>query len=110
MNVTNEVDEKCVKYILRLHVTGLTPRAQDAIRNIERICEGELHGWYELEVVDIYQQPELDKKEQILALSTLMRKLPLPLRELVEGMSDRGKVIIGLEIMLGKKKAEEGKK
>ncbi len=57
-------DVRNIKYVLRLYVTGMTPRAQDAIRNIKKICEEELQGRYELEVVDIYQQPELAKKEQ----------------------------------------------
>ena len=91
---------------LRLYVTGMTPRAQDAIRNIKKICEEELQGRYELEVVDIYQQPELAKKEQILAAPTLIRELPLPLRKLVGDMSNKEKVIVGLEIMSDKKKKE----
>jgi circadian clock protein KaiB len=101
---------KDVKYVLRLYVTGMTPRAQEAIRNIRKICEEELQGHYELEIVDVYQQPEMAKKEQILAAPTLIRKLPLPLRKLVGDMSDREKVILGLEIMPESKAKKEGKK
>jgi len=88
-----------VKYVLRLYITGFTPRSKEAMRNIKKICEEELKGRYELEVIDIYQQPELAKTEQILAAPTLIRKLPLPLRKLVGDMSNKEKVIIGLEIM-----------
>jgi circadian clock protein KaiB len=98
------------KYVLRLYVTGMTPRAQDAIRNIRKICEEELKGRYDLEVIDIYQQPELAKKEQILAAPTLIRKLPLPLRKLVGDMSNKQKVIVGLELMPEKESITEGKK
>jgi circadian clock protein KaiB len=84
--------------VLKLYVTGMTPRAQDAIRNLRKICEEELEGRYELEVIDIYQQPELAKKEQIVAAPTLIRKLPLPLRKMVGDMSNRERVIAGLEV------------
>jgi circadian clock protein KaiB len=87
-----------VRYVLKLYVTGMTPRAQDAIRNLRKICEEELEGRYELEVIDIYQQPELAKKEQIVAAPTLIRKLPLPLRKMVGDMSNRERVIAGLEV------------
>ncbi len=108
---TFDVDAKNMKYVLRLYVTGMTSRAQDAIRNIRRICDEELKGRYELEVVDVYQQPELAKKEQVIAAPTLIRELPLPLRKLVGDMSDKQKVIVGLEIMPEKKdsKSRNGK-
>ncbi|MDW5564169.1 MAG: circadian clock KaiB family protein [Methanomassiliicoccus sp.] len=99
-----------VRYILRLYVTGMTPRAQDAIRNIRKICEEELKGRYELQIIDIYQQPELAKKEQILAAPTLIRELPLPLRKLVGDMSNKEKVVLGLEILPGKTDKVEGMK
>ena len=102
------IDEgKDIKYVLRLYITGMTPRSEEAIRNIKRICEEELKGRYELEVIDVYQQPELAKKEQILAAPTLIRELPLPIRKLVGNMSNKEKVVVGLEILPDKK---EGKK
>jgi circadian clock protein KaiB len=67
------------KYVLRLYVTGMTPKSINAIENIRKICEENLKGRYELEVVDIYQKPEYAKKEQILAAPTLIKKVPLPL-------------------------------
>ena len=99
VNVDDVIDEKSVKYILRLYVTGMTPKAQEAIRNIRKICEEELQGRYELDVIDVYQQPELAKKEQLIAAPTLIRKLPLPLRRMVGDMSNKEKVIVGLELM-----------
>jgi circadian clock protein KaiB len=93
-----QINEKGTMYVLRLYVTGTTPRSQEAIRNIRMICEEELKGHFDLEVIDVYQQPMLAKKEQIIAVPTLIRKLPLPTRRLVGDMSDRQKVIIGLEI------------
>jgi circadian clock protein KaiB len=95
-------------YVLRLYIAGMTPRAQEAIRNIKRICEEELKGRYELEIVDVYQQPELAKKEQILAAPTLIRKLPLPLRKLVGDMSDKERVVLGLEILPDDHHEKEG--
>lgn len=104
------VKKEDTRYVLRLYITGMTPRAQEAIRNIRRICEEELQGRYELEIIDVYQQPELAKKEQILAAPTLIRKLPLPLRRLVGDMSNKEKVVIGLELMPEKKNKTEGRK
>lgn len=86
------------KYDLCLYVAGMSPRSQKAIRNIRSICEEELMGRYVLEVIDIYQQPELAQEEQIVAVPTLIRKQPLPPRKLVGDMSDRDKVLTGLEI------------
>lgn len=97
-------------YVLRLYVTGMSPRAQEAIRNIKRICEEELQGRYDLKVIDVCQQPELAKQEQILAAPTLIRTLPLPLRKLVGDMSNKEKVVVGLEIAPAKKKTKDGKK
>ncbi len=92
-------EEEPGDFILRLYVTGRTIRSEEAIRNIRKICEEELHGRYDLEVVDIYQQPDLARTDQIIAAPTLIRKLPLPLRKLVGDLSDRNKVVAGLEIM-----------
>ncbi len=86
------------KYVLRLYVTGLTPRSTKAIQNIKKICEENLKGRYELEVVDIYQQPEFAKKEQIIAAPTLIKKLPLPLRRIIGDMSNKERVLVGLDL------------
>jgi circadian clock protein KaiB len=86
------------EYVLRLYVTGTTPRSSRSIHNIRNLCQGQLAGRYKLEVIDIYQQPELARKEQIIAAPTLIRKLPLPLRKLVGDLSDNGRVLAGLDI------------
>ena len=94
------------KYVLRLFVTGMTPRSVNAIENIRKICEENLKGRYELEVIDIYQQPEYAKSEQILAAPTLIKKLPLPLRKFIGDMSDKEKILIGLNVSFKKDKKD----
>jgi circadian clock protein KaiB len=87
------------KYVLRLYVTGMTPKSINAIENIRKICEENLKGRYELDVIDIYQQPEYAKKEQIIAAPTLIKKLPLPLRKFIGDMSDKDKILVGLDLV-----------
>jgi circadian clock protein KaiB len=86
------------EYILRLYVTGMTPRSVRAIQNIKAICEEHLRGRYNLEVIDIYQQPVLAKGEQIIAAPTLIRSLPLPLRRFIGDMSHTEKILLGLDL------------
>jgi len=86
------------RYVLRLYVTGLTPRSTRAIENVRRICEEHLEGRYELEVIDVYQQPTLAKGEQIVAAPTLIKKLPLPLRRVIGDMSNTERVLLGLDL------------
>ncbi len=86
------------RYVLRLYVTGTTPRSVRAIKNIKAICEEYLGGRYSLEVIDIYQQPILAKGEQIVAVPALIKKLPAPLRRFVGDMSDVDKVLLGLDV------------
>src|SRR5512135_1993573 len=86
------------KYVLRLYVAGLTPRSQTAIKNIKRICEEHLSGRYDLEVIDVYQQPVLAKGEQIIAAPTLIKKLPLPLRKFIGDLSDSERILLGLDL------------
>lgn len=86
------------RYLLRLYVAGTTPRSTKAIANLKSICEEHLADRYDLEVIDIYQQPALGKGEQIIAVPTLIKKLPLPMRKLIGDMSDMEKVLFGLDI------------
>jgi len=86
------------RYVLRLYVTGMTPRSTRAVENIRTICEEHLQGRYDLEVVDIYQQPALAKGEQIIATPTLIKKLPLPLRRVIGDLSSRERVLLGLDL------------
>lgn len=87
---------------LRLYVAGSTPRSQRAIANLKRVCEENLGGRYELEVIDIFQQPELTEGEQILAVPTLIKTIPLPIRRLVGDLSDLRKVLLGLDLRSGR--------
>lgn len=89
---------KTEKYILRLFITGITPQSSRAVANIKKICEAHLKGRYELEVIDLYQQPELAKGEQIIAAPTLIKKLPLPLRRIIGDLSGSERIIAGLDL------------
>jgi len=86
------------KYHLRLYVAGTTPRSLTAVANIKKICEEHLQGRYDLEVIDIYQQPTLAKGEQIIAAPTLIKKLPLPLRKFIGDMADQERILVGLDL------------
>jgi len=89
------------RYILRLYVTGMTARSSRAVNNLRAICDEYLAGRYDLEVIDIYQQPVLTKGEQIIAAPTLIKKLPLPMRRIIGDMSNRDRVLLGLDIIRG---------
>ena len=86
------------QYMLRLYVTGMTPRSIRAVANVRAICEEHLQGRYDLEVIDIYQQPTLAEGEQIIATPTLIKKLPLPLRKVIGDMSSTERVLLGLDL------------
>lgn len=86
------------RYLLRLYVTGMTPRSTEAIATIKAICEEHLHGRYDLEVIDIYQHPQLAKDEQIIAVPTLVKKLPAPLRRFIGNLSEKERVLLGLDL------------
>ena len=86
-------------YLLRLFITGTTPRSARAIQNIRAICEQELEGRYKLEVIDLYQHPEQAKPEQIVVSPTLLKILPLPVRRLVGDLSNLQGVLAGLDLV-----------
>jgi circadian clock protein KaiB len=86
------------EYLLQLYITGATPNSMRAVRNIKDICEEYLLGRYELLIIDIYQQPELARQEQIVAAPTLIRQRPLPRRQLVGDLSNRAAVLISLGV------------
>jgi circadian clock protein KaiB len=87
------------RYVLRLYVAGMTPRSRTAIETVRTICEERLAGRYDLEVIDVYQQPTLAKGEQIIAAPTLIKKLPLPLRRVIGDMSNVDRVLVGLDLV-----------
>ena len=86
------------QFELHLYVAGMTPLSMRAITNINEICEQYLQGRYTLRVIDLYQQPTLAVREQIIALPTLIKKLPLPKRRIVGDLSMRDQVLIGLDL------------
>jgi circadian clock protein KaiB len=86
------------RYVLRLYVTGSTPRSSKAIQNIRSLCETHLSGRYDLEVIDIHQQPVLARGQQIIAAPTLIKQLPRPLRKMVGDLSDTQRVLMGLDL------------
>ena len=86
-------------YKLRLYIIGYTSHSQKAIRNLQNICDNELAGIYQIEIIDILEQPELAEKEKIMASPTLIKKLPEPVKRIVGDLSDRQKVIHSLEIL-----------
>lgn len=87
------------KYLLRLYIAGTTPSSTKAIKNIRQICEDHLKGRYELEVIDIYQKPDLAKRDQVVVLPTLIKQLPLPLRRIIGDLSDTENVLVGLDLI-----------
>ena len=91
-------DRPRAQYVLHLYVTGMTPRSASAIENLKQVCAQHLEGRYTLEVTDIYQHPQLAHDEQIIAAPTLIKELPLPLRRIIGDLSDREKVLFGLDL------------
>jgi len=86
------------EYILRLYVTGSSPRSLKAISNLKRVCEEHLQDGYDLQVIDIYKDPDAAREEQIIAAPTLIKRLPAPLRRFVGDLSNTQKLLIGLGI------------
>jgi circadian clock protein KaiB len=85
-------------YSLRLYITGQTPRSAASIRNLREVCDEFLEGRFELQVIDLYERPELAKDAQVVAAPTLIKRLPLPLRRLVGDLSNKNEVLLGLDL------------
>ena len=85
-------------YVLRLYINRTTLKSQRAVVNIKRVCEEHLKGRYDLEVIDIHRHANLARDEQIVAVPTLIKRLPLPLQRLVGDMSDLNRVLLGLDL------------
>lgn len=83
---------------LRLYVAGQTPRSVAAIANLRRFCEEHLAGKYRIEVVDLVSNPQLARTDQILAIPTLVRRLPVPMRKIIGDLSNSERVLVGLEL------------
>lgn len=89
------------RYVLCLYVTGMTPRSTEAIRNIKRVCDEYLYDRYDLQVIDIYQQPCRAGEDDVVATPTLIKKLPVPVRRLIGDMSNHERVLMGLDLRQG---------
>ena len=92
--------KRSARYALRLYITGQTPRSLQSVENLRALCDKYIPNQFDLEVVDIYQQPAMAAAGQIIAAPTLIKSMPLPLRRLVGDFSDQNRVILGLDIKL----------
>jgi circadian clock protein KaiB len=89
---------KVAEYVLRLYVAGQTPRSLQALANLTRLCEEHLAGRYKIEILDLMKNPSLAKGDQILAIPTLVRSLPEPVRKIIGDLSDTERVLVGLDV------------
>jgi len=89
------------KWILRLYIAGQTPKAITAFTNLKKICEEKLDRKYSIEVIDLLKNPQLGAEDQILALPTLVRKLPVPVRKIIGDLSNTERVLVGLDFIPG---------
>lgn len=85
-------------YRLRLYVAGQTPKSMQAFRNLKQICEEHLQGRYEIDVIDLLENPQLASGDQILALPTLVRRLPEPIKKIIGDLSNKERVLVGLDL------------
>ena len=90
--------KRLTRYVLRLYIAGTSERSTEAIQNAKHVCEEHLAGRYDLEVIDIFQQPALARDDQILAVPTLIKKLPSPLRRFIGDLSNRDVILFGLDL------------
>lgn len=88
------------RYVLRLYINGSRLKSALAVKNIKQLCEQHLNGRYDLEIIDIRQQANLARDEQIVAVPTLIKQLPRPLRRLIGDLSDQDKVLFGLDLKM----------
>jgi circadian clock protein KaiB len=86
------------RHVLRLYIAGQTPRSISAFANLKQICEQHFAGRYQIEVIDLVQNPQLAAGDQILAVPTLVRRLPEPVRKIIGDLSDSDRVLVGLDI------------
>jgi circadian clock protein KaiB len=97
-NTTDASDEAAKAWILRLYIAGQTPRSLTAISNLHRICEEHLEDRYTIEVIDLLENPQLAEGDQIIAIPTLVRRLPAPIRKIIGDLSDTEKALVGLQL------------
>lgn len=99
---SSKTEEKAAFYTLRLYVAGQTPKSIQAFENLKRICDTHLSGRYKIEVIDLLKNPKLAKGDQIIAVPTLVRRLPPPIRKIIGDLSNTERVLIGLNIVTQK--------
>jgi len=88
------------KFLLKLYITGQTPRSERAVRNLRQICESQLAGRYDIQIIDVLERPQLAEDERIMATPTLIKELPPPIRRIIGDLSDKDKVLLGLDLSL----------
>lgn len=98
-SLANREEKPSTAWELRLYVAGQTPKSLTAFANLRRICEEHLAGQYKIEVIDLMENPQLGRTDQILALPTLVRKLPPPLKKIIGDLSNTERVLVGLDIL-----------
>jgi circadian clock protein KaiB len=98
LNKKKPVKKADDRWMLRLYVAGQSPKALTAFANLKKICEEQLNGKYGIEVIDLLINPQLGNEDQILALPTLVRKLPVPVRKIIGDLSDTERVLVGLDL------------
>ncbi len=94
------------QFVLKLYIAGRTPRTEQAISSLKEICERDLSSAYELAVIDVLERPQLAENEKILATPTLVKELPPPIRRVVGDLSDRERVLVGLDLAIREARAE----
>lgn len=99
MNQNKELSQiASEQWQLRLYVAGQTPKSVTALANLKKFCEEHLQGKYRIEIIDLLQHPELAKRDQILAIPTLVRQLPQPIRQIIGDLSNQEEVLLGLDL------------
>jgi circadian clock protein KaiB len=95
------IHPKADAWLLRLYIAGQTPKSIAALNNLKLICEGTFKGRYKIEVIDLARKPELARENQIFAIPTLVRQIPVPIRKIIGDLSDRQRVLVGLAMEQG---------
>jgi circadian clock protein KaiB len=94
----SQLDEVSERWLLKLYVAGQTPQSVAAFSNLKRICEKHLKGQYQIEIVDLRVNPKLAKGDQIIAVPTLVRQLPSPIKKIIGDLSDEERVLVGIDV------------
>ncbi len=107
MTTRRRVRRRRDEWILRLYIAGHSARSASALRNLEEVCEQHLAGRYRIEVVDLLKQPQLARGDQIVALPTLVRRLPPPMKKIIGDLSNQERLLVGLDLRRGSRRPGE---